>query len=139
MSDTVRFGVSLSMELLERFDELIGELGYDNRSEAVRDLIREKLVEEEWKSPDVETFAAVLLVYDHHTMDVAGRLMDLQHESFAQVVGSFHVHLDEHNCLEIVVVKGRAGDLRELSQDMISLKGVKYGTLNLGTSGEGLD
>ncbi|MFW6189268.1 MAG: nickel-responsive transcriptional regulator NikR [Planctomycetota bacterium] len=138
MSDTVRFGVSLDQKLLERFDALIGDLGYDNRSEAVRDLIRSKLVEREWEKGDVETFAAVLLVYDHHTMSVASRLMDLQHESFARVVGSFHVHLDPHNCLEIVVIKGKADQLRDLGQRMMSLKGVKYGTLSAGTSGKKL-
>lgn len=139
MSDTVRFGVSLSLELLDNFDELIRKLGYENRSEAVRDLIRHKLVEKEWEAPNVKTFAAVFLVYDHHTMSVATRLMDLQHESFAQVIGSFHVHLDEHNCLEVVVVRGKGKDLRELAEKMISLKGVKYGTLNIGTSGHGIE
>ncbi len=139
MSDTVRFGVSLSLDLLDRFDDLIRRLGYDNRSEAVRDLIRHKLVEEEWAAPDTETFAAVLLVYDHHTMSVASRLMDMQHESFAQVIGSFHVHLDEHNCLEIVVIRGKGEDLRDLADRMISLKGVKYGRLNLGTSGQHIE
>jgi len=139
MSDTVRFGVSLSLELLDRFDELIKKLGYENRSEAVRDLIRHKLVEEEWEAPNVKTFAAVFLIYDHHTMSVASRLMDLQHESFAQVIGSFHVHLDEHNCLEIVVVRGKGKDVRNLADRMISLKGVKYGKLNMGTTGRAIE
>jgi len=139
MSDTVRFGVSLSLKLLDRFDELIKKLGYENRSEAVRDLIRHKLVEEEWEAPNVKTFAAVFLIYDHHTMSVASRLMDLQHESFAQVIGSFHVHLDEHNCLEIVVVRGKGKDVRNLADRMISLKGVKYGKLNMGTTGRAIE
>ena len=138
MSDTVRFGVSLSLELLDRFDALIKKLGYENRSEAVRDLIRRKLVEEEWEEPNVKTFAAVFLIYDHHTMSVAPRLMDLQHESFAHVIGSFHVHLDEHNCLEIIVVRGKSRELREMAEKMISLKGVNYGVLNMGTSGHGI-
>ena len=139
MSDTVRFGVSVSLELLDKFDELLRKLGYENRSEAVRDLIRRKLVEEEWEAPNTKTFAAVLLIYDHHTMSVATRLMDLQHESYAQVIGSFHVHLDEHNCLEIVVVRGKGKELRDLAERMISLKGVKYGTLNMGTTGQSIE
>ena len=139
MSDTVRFGVSLSLELLDKFDELIRKLGYENRSEAVRDLIRRKLVEEQWEATSAKTFAAVFLVYDHHAMSVSTRLMDLQHGSYAQVIGSFHVHLDEHNCLEIVVVRGKGKELRELAEKMISLKGVKYGTLNMGTSGQGIE
>jgi CopG family nickel-responsive transcriptional regulator len=139
MSDTVRFGVSLNLELLDKFDGLIRKLGYENRSEAVRDLIRGKLVEEEWEATNVRTFASVFLVYDHHTMSVATRLMDLQHESYAHVIGSFHVHLDEHNCLEIIVVRGKGKELRELGEKMISLRGVKYGTLNMGTSGQGIE
>jgi CopG family nickel-responsive transcriptional regulator len=139
MSDTVRFGISLSQELLDRFDGLLEKLGYGNRSEAVRDLIRQKLVEEEWEAPDVSTSAAVFLIYDHHTMSVATRLMDLQHDSFAQVIGSFHVHMDEHNCLEVIVVRGKAKELRELAGRMISLRGVKYGVLNMGTTGHGIE
>ncbi len=136
MSETVRFGVSLSLGLLDRFDSLIKEQGYDNRSEAVRDLIRRKLVEEEWEAPDEETFAAVLLLYDHHRMSVNSRLMDVQHESYARIIGSFHVHVDEDNCLEVIVMRGRGKDLRELANRMTSLKGVKYGTLNMGSTGK---
>jgi len=136
MSDTVRFGVSLSLELLDQFDALIKKLGYDNRSEAVRDLIRAKLVEEEWEASEAETFAAVFLVYEHHRMSLPSRLTELQHDSFAHVIGSFHVHIDHHNCLEIVVMRGPASQVRELGDRMISLKGVKYGRLNMGTTGE---
>ncbi len=135
MSDTVRFGVSLNMDLLDRFDALIKRLGYANRSEAMRDLIRHKLVEEEWQVPEKETFAAVFLVYDHHRMRLASRLMDVQHESFARIIGSLHVHVDEHNCLEVTIMRGKGTDLRSLANRMISLKGVKYGKLNMGTTG----
>lgn len=135
MSDTVRFGVSLSLDLLDRFDHLIRQLGYENRSEAVRDLIRRKLVQEEWEAPDAETFASVSLVYDHHQGQVLERLNDLQHQSYAHVISTLHVHIDHDNCLEIVVLKGKAGDLRQLADAMISLKGVKYGDVTMGTSG----
>jgi len=136
MSDTVRFGVSLSLELLDQFDQLIKKLGYDNRSEAVRDLIRQKLVEEEWEAPDRQTFAIVSLVYNHHSMSLPSRLTELQHESYAQFIGSFHVHVDKSNCLEIIVMRGKGKDLRALGEKIIALKGVKYGTLNMGTSGK---
>lgn len=136
MSETVRFGVSLGLDLLDQFDRLISKIGYDNRSEAVRDLIRQKLVEEDWKAPDHQTFAAVMLVYDHHKTALPSRLTQLQHESIAQIIGSLHVHIDTNNCLEIVVMKGKAKDLRALGQQMTSLKGVNYGMLNMGPAGK---
>lgn len=138
MSDLVRFGVSLDWELLDRFDDLIRGIGYDNRSEAIRDLIREKLIQEEWESPDEETFGVVFLVYDHHAMSVESRLTDIQHEDFAMVVSTLHVHIDEHNCLEVVVLKGASKGVRAMGQKLTSLKGVKYGKLNLGTTGKHL-
>ncbi|KPK60519.1 MAG: nickel-responsive regulator [Planctomycetes bacterium SM23_32] len=136
MSDTVRFGVSLGLDLLDQFDTLINKMGYDNRSEAVRDLIRQKLTEEQWQAPDRQTFAAVMLVYNHHKMSLPSRLTELQHDSLAKIIGSFHVHIDRHSCLEIIVMRGKGKDLRALGERMISLKGVKYGKLNLGTSTE---
>ncbi|MHC4788111.1 MAG: nickel-responsive transcriptional regulator NikR [Planctomycetota bacterium] len=138
MSQTVRFGVSLSLDLLEQFDNLIKGMGYESRSEAVRDLIRQKLVEEDWKAPDKRTFAAVLLVYNHHTMSLPSRLTELQHDSLASIIGSLHVHIDKESCLEIVVMRGKARELRALGEQMLSLKGVNYGTLNLGTAAAGL-
>jgi CopG family nickel-responsive transcriptional regulator len=139
MAETVRFGVSLSRRLLRQFDELMKSCGYENRSEAVRDLIRGRLVEEKWAEPEAETFAAAFLVFDHDRLSLPSRLTHLQHASFAQVVGSLHVHIDAQNCLEIVVLRGRVRDVRALGERMISLNGVKYGRLNMGTTGEGLD
>ena len=138
MSETVRFGVSLGLDLLDQFDRLIRKLGYENRSEAVRDLIRQKLIQEEWKAPDSQTFGATMLVYDHDKMSLASRLTQLQHDSYAHIVGSLHVHIDRHNCLEIIVMKGKAKELRALGDKMISLKGVAYGALNMGTTGKRL-
>ena len=138
MSETVRFGVSLGLDLLDQFDELIKKQGYENRSEAVRDLIRQKLVEDEWEAPDSQSFAAVMLVYDHHKMSLASRLTQMQHDAYAQIVGSLHIHIDRHNCLELIVLKGKAKDLHALADKMISLKGVAYGALNMGTSGKKL-
>ncbi len=134
MAQTVRFGVSLDLDLLDEFDKLLKRLGYANRSEAIRDLIRQKLIEEEWQAPERQTFATVMLVYDHHKMALPARLTDLQHESLARIIGSFHVHLDKRNCLEVVVMRGKGAQLRALADTMISLKGVRYGALNMGTS-----
>ena len=135
MSETVRFGVSLGLDLLDRFDHLIRDLGYENRSEAVRDLIRRKLVESEWETPEAETFASVSVVYNHHTGQVLERLNALQHESYAQVISTLHVHIDQDNCLEVIVLKGKSTDLKELAEQMIALKGVKYGDITMGTTG----
>ncbi|NLW51257.1 MAG: nickel-responsive transcriptional regulator NikR [Candidatus Brocadiaceae bacterium] len=134
MTDTVRFGVSLGLGLLDEFDQLIRKQGYPNRSEAVRDLIRRRLLEEAWQAPEHRTFAVLTLIYDHHTMGVSERLMELQHESHTQVIGSFHVHVDKETCLEAVVLKGRGRDLRALADRMIALKGVQYGHLNMAES-----
>lgn len=135
MSDTVRFGVSLSLELLDRFDRLVRKLGYPNRSEAIRDLIRHRLVEDDWQAPDLQTFALVSLVYELHAGPVLNRVTQLQHDSHTHVISSLHVHIDRDNCLEVIVLKGRCKELRVLGDKLISLKGVKYGTVNLGTSG----
>ena len=135
MSPTVRFGISLDADLLKRFDALIRKMGCDNRSEAIRDLLRQKLVEEEWQAPEGETFAVVFLVYDHHAMSVDQRLTESQHRSHQRVISTLHVHIDEHNCLEIVVLRGPGREIRRLGEGLIGLRGVKYGRLNMGTSG----
>jgi CopG family nickel-responsive transcriptional regulator len=135
MADTVRFGVSLNMSLLDEFDELIKGLGYENRSEAIRDLIRTKLVEEEWEAPDKETFGVVFLVYDHHEMSVDKRLTEEQHHHHNSVISTMHVHIDESNCMEIVVLRGAGPDIQDFGQKLLSMRGVKYGKLNLGTTG----
>lgn len=136
MSETVRFGVSLDSDLLDSFDRLIRKTGYDNRSEAIRDLIREKLVQEEWQAPTGETFAVAFLVYDHHAMSLDKRLTDAQHDHLDHIVSCLHVHVDEHNCLEIVVLKGPGRTVRSVAESLISMRGIKYGKLCMGTSGE---
>lgn len=135
MADTVRFGVSLNMSLLDEFDELIKGLGYENRSEAIRDLIRSKLVEEEWEAPEKETFGVVFLVYDHHEMSVDKRLTEEQHHQHNNVISTMHVHIDEANCMEIVVLRGAGKEIQDFGQKLLSMRGVKYGKLNLGTTG----
>ncbi|NOY62935.1 MAG: nickel-responsive transcriptional regulator NikR [Gammaproteobacteria bacterium] len=134
MTELVRFGVSIDGDLLERFDELIDQKGYKNRSEALRDLIREHMVEEEWSS-DQETVGTITLVYDHHTRDLSANLTHLQHSFTGEIISVLHVHLDHHNCLEVLVVKGKGTLLRQLADQLASTRGVKHGQLTATTTG----
>jgi CopG family nickel-responsive transcriptional regulator len=124
--------------LLERFDSLIERKGYVNRSEAIRDLVRGALVEDQWDRGDEQTVGTVTIVYDHHTRDLADKLTEHQHAHHDAIVSSLHVHLDDHNCLEVVVVRGDTEGVRRLADQMIGTKGVKHGKLVMTTTGEGL-
>lgn len=137
MSEIVRFGVSLEKELLDKFDRLIKEKKYPNRSEAIRDLIRENLVKREWVEGK-EVAGAITLVFDHHKRDLVNTLTDIQHDFHPLIISSQHIHLDHDNCLEIIVVKGKPGEVRELSDKLRSTKGVKYGALSIATTGKEL-
>ena len=136
MTDLARFGISIDERLLERFDELIEGKGYKNRSEAIRDLIRNALVEGEWGKGDNETVGTVTLVYDHHTRDLSDKLNEHQHAHHDSIVSAMHVHLDSHHCLEVVVVKGTARNVKRLADEMIGTKGVKHGKLVTTTTGK---
>jgi CopG family nickel-responsive transcriptional regulator len=138
MSDLTRFGISIDDRLLKRFDELIADKGYVNRSEAIRDLIRNALVEEAWARGDEETVGTVTLVYDHHTRDLADKLTEQQHSHHEAIVSALHVHLDAHHCLEVVVVKGKARSVKRLADELIGTKGVKHGKLVTSTTGKDL-
>jgi len=138
MGDLSRIGVAISSELLAKFDKLIGRRGYTNRSEAFRDLIRNELVQEVWKSSDSEVFGTVTLVYDHHARMLTEKLTDLQHHYHAAVLSTLHVHLDHDNCLEVVLVKGKASLVEKLSNALIATKGVKHGRFTITTSGHDL-
>lgn len=133
-----RFGVSIEDTLLDRFDALIESKGYGNRSEAVRDLIRLALVDEEWKDPKSEVVGALTLVYDHHTSDLTHRLLHIQHDAHDAIVSTMHIHLDAHNCLEVIVLRGSAQSVEDLANRLISARGVKHGRLFRATRGEGL-
>ena len=134
-----RIGISLEHELLEQFDGLIAEKGYVNRSEAVRDLIRDSLVQREWASRGrEEKVAVVTLVYDHDSASLAQKLAHIQHENHRAVVSALHVHLDPHNCLEVLVLRGRGKDVSAMGDGLVSTKGVKYGKVVPATTGEGL-
>jgi CopG family nickel-responsive transcriptional regulator len=138
MAELTRFGISIDDRLLKRFDALIAEKGYGNRSEAIRDLIRGALVEEQWAQEEEETVGTVTLVYDHHTRDLSDKLTEQQHSHHDAIVSALHVHLDAHNCLEVVVVKGKAGEVRRLADELIGTKGVKHGKLVMSTTGREL-
>ncbi|MFP5240052.1 MAG: nickel-responsive transcriptional regulator NikR [Acidobacteriota bacterium] len=138
MGKTIRFGVSLNSDLLEQFDSLCEERSYPNRSEAIRDLIRSVLVEKEQQADDREIAGVLSLVYDHHFSDLAQRLVEIQHDEHDVILTTMHVHLDHHNCLEVLILKGGGEAIRRLSDKLISTKGVKHGKLTLTTTGQGL-
>jgi len=131
MSDIERIGVSLEKELLVAFDGVIERKGYASRSEAIRDLIREQISEERLADPKAQAVAAVFLAYNHHSTKLMGALADLQHSHFLQVISSMHIHLDKHNCLEVIVLRGPVGEINKTAEHIISLKGVKFGRINL--------
>ena len=133
MSNITRFGVSLDETLLGEFDALCEKRGYPNRSEAIRDLIRKSLVEEEWQDKDTEVAATLTLIYDHHRSDLAQRITAVQHEEHHMVITTLHVHLDHHNCLEVIVLKGKVEMIRSFAERLTSTKGVVYGNLSLAT------
>ncbi|HYD42194.1 MAG TPA: nickel-responsive transcriptional regulator NikR [Anaeromyxobacter sp.] len=135
-----RIGISLEDELLARFDRLIEEKGYENRSEAIRDLIRDALVQRAWSQSDgrEERVAVVTLVYDHDSTSLAHKLAHVQHENHKAVVSALHVHMDAHNCLEVLVLRGRGRDVLAMGEGLISTKGVKYGKLVPATTGQTL-
>lgn len=126
----------MSAGLLERFDRVIARKGYANRSEAIRDLVRDRLVEEEWERGDHEVVGALTLIYDHDAQALIMKLMDLQHEMHGRVVSTLHVHLDAYHCLETMVLRGPADAVRETAEKIISLKGVKHGKLTATSVGE---
>ncbi len=138
MAELTRFGISIDQRLLENFDALLADKGYGNRSEAIRDLIRAALVEEDWARDDKEMVGTVTLVYDHHTRDLADKLTEQQHAHHEAIVSTLHVHLDAHHCLEVVVVRGRASDVKRLADELIGTKGVKHGKLVTSTTGKDL-
>jgi CopG family transcriptional regulator, nickel-responsive regulator len=131
-----RFGVSMDARLLERFDSLIARQGYTNRSEAIRDLVRDRLVEARWEDKTGEVPAVVALVYDHQMRLLGDQMTTMQHDHAPLVVSSMHVHLDAGNCLEVTVLHGPSQQVRDLAQRMLSLRGVKHGRLVMTGSGD---
>jgi CopG family nickel-responsive transcriptional regulator len=139
MGELVRFGIAIDEDLLARFDRLVAKRGVaQNRSEAIRDLIRDALVEAEWEDSGQETIGTITLVFDHHTRDLSEKLDALQHAHHEKIVSAMHVHLDAHSCLEVLVVRGASGDIVDIAHGLIGTKGVKHGKLAMTTTGAGL-
>jgi CopG family nickel-responsive transcriptional regulator len=138
MADLCRIGIAIQDELLAKFDKLIAKRGYTNRSEAFRDLIRNELVQEVWESANEEVFGTVTLVYDHHVRLLTEKLIEIQHKFHAAILSSMHVHLDHDNCLEVILVRGKASVVQKLSNSLIAAKGVKHGRFTATTSGDRL-
>ena len=137
MKKLVRFGVSLDHHLLDDFDRHIARKKYTNRSEALRDLIRDNLVGQEWDE-NKETVGSITFVYDHHIRDLTKKLTDIQHRFQAVILSGMHVHLDHAHCLEVLVVRGKGSDITRVSDALLSVKGVKHGKLTMTTTGKGL-
>ena len=138
MSHLERFGVSMDRSLLEQFDAQIGQAGYASRSEALRDMVRDYLVEQEWERGEETVVGTVTIVYDHHSGELESTLTHLQHGHHEAIACTTHVHLDAHNCLEVVVVKGTADQVRDIADHLISVRGVKHGKLVCTTTGRSM-
>jgi CopG family nickel-responsive transcriptional regulator len=138
MARTVRFSVSVDEGLLDQFDRLCRERGWSNRSEAIRDAIRSRLVEEQWSAGE-EVAGVITLLYDHHQPGLAERVTRIQHHALQAVISSTHVHVDDRNCLEFIAVKGSADAILALRDELLGLKGVKHGELTATSTGKGID
>lgn len=137
MSKLTRFGVSLPTELLQKFDEEIDKKNYQNRSEAIRDLIREYFVKRDIDE-NAEVVGTLTLIYDHHVPNLSLKLNEIQHEKHNEVMANVHIHLDHNNCLEVILLKGRCSDITALSDRIIGMRGVKHGKLTFTSTGKDL-
>ena len=124
-----RFGVSIEPDLLSKFDKMINKEGYSNRSEAIRDLIRKDLITEKNQDPDAKAIGTLTMIYDHHTGNLTNRLLDLQHDHHSEILSTTHIHVDQHNCLEVLVLRGKTGRIQKLADNIKALKGIKHGEL----------
>jgi CopG family nickel-responsive transcriptional regulator len=138
MGDMVRFGVSMSAELLNSLDALLSKIGYKTRSEAIRDMVRSRLVEQEWADAGREVVGTITLVFNHEIRELTEVLTALQHQYTREIISASHIHLDEHNCLEVLIVRGRSQRIREIADRLISTRGVKHGQLTTTTMGNKL-
>ena len=124
-----RFGISIEPDLIKKFDTSIKKEGYTNRSEAIRDLIRKDLISEKNKNPDEEAIGTLTMLYDHHIGNLTEKLLDLQHDRTKEILVTTHVHIDHHNCLEVLVLSGKIGKIQKLADKIKALKGIKHGEL----------
>jgi CopG family nickel-responsive transcriptional regulator len=139
MSELVRFSVAMPVDLLEQFDQLVERRGLaKNRSEVIRDLVREMLVDEEWTDPSQEIVGTLTIVFDHHSTDLKGKIDHIQHDHHDSIISTMHVHLDAHNCLETIVLRGTSELVRSIADAILGMKGVKHGRLTATTTGSSL-
>jgi len=124
-----RFGVSIEPILLKKFDKRIKKEGYTNRSEAIRDLIRKNLITEKIKDPKISAMGTLTIIYNHHEGNLTDNLLNLQHNHHHEILSTTHIHIDQHNCLEVLVLKGKIGNIQKLADKIKSLKGIKHGEL----------
>ncbi len=139
MEKVVRFSTTIAPKLLEQFDVILEKKRYANRSEGIRDLIRDFLVESEWEEKKGEAVGSLTLLYDHDVRGVSDKLVELQHSHHTNILSSMHVHLDEHNCLEVLVIKGNANEIQRISDGLIAARGVKHGKLVMSSTGKELE
>ena len=135
MADLVRFGISIPGPLLESFDRLLGRAGYANRSEAIRDLIRNRLVDAAWEAGSGEMIGTLTLVYDHHVHELGDALTDIQHQHHAAILSTLHIHLDAHLCLEVLVLRGPVDRIKAIADALVGMRGVKHGKLTVTSAG----
>lgn len=138
MKEIARFGVSMDKELLDKFDKVISKKGYTTRSEAIRDLIRNLIVEEEWSQETGEVMGVVVTVYDHKQRELCSKIVEKQHHHTDNVICTLHIHIDEVHCMEITALKGTVKEVKELADELRSFKGVKYSKFVKATTGSGL-
>jgi len=136
-SDLVRFSIAMPEDLLMAFDQLVAKRGVTvNRSEVIRDLVRDALVDEEWDTPGQEIVGTLTMVYSHHASNITERLDEVQHDHYRQIISTMHVHLDEHNCLEIIALRGDPDEIKTIADALLGIKGVKHGRLTTTTTGK---
>ena len=136
MSELIRFSVAMPEDLLVQFDNLVARRGLaKNRSEVIRDLVREALVDEEWEDPAQEIVGTLTIVFTHHASDLQAKLDYVQHTYHDRIISAMHIHLDAHNCLEVIVMRGKSEDVRSIADAILGVKGVKHGRLTATTTG----
>ena len=131
MDKLTRFGVSMDDKLLKKFDQLIEKKGYSTRSEAIRDLVREKFIEENTADSNKVLFGVLTIVYSHHQNEIDEKLKEFQHDNFKNVISTTHIHITHHDCLEVIILKGKSSKITKIADKVISYKGVKHGKLVL--------
>jgi CopG family nickel-responsive transcriptional regulator len=135
---TTRFGVSMNDELLEKLDRIVKTRRYPNRSEAIRDLVRAAIVEDEWTASRGEIIGVLVIVFDHHQRELSSRLLRKEHDRAGEFLASLHLHLDHDNCLEAKIIRGKPSAVQRIADELISMKGVKFGRLIPATAGKNL-